>query len=165
MGNRGTVVFTDGKGSYSCAVYLHWNGSAESIYPFLEELDRRKARCDQDYEVARFVQLVGEFFDSDEINSTSLGLANGPESDAPEHLSRIKTDLGDNGLYLVRRTEGKLVVRRFTENYDNGNNGQLVEWSSADVDAEREKAAKHEYVKDIRETFKKIQGKRNISAY
>lgn len=165
MGNRGTVVFTDGKGSYSCAVYLHWNGSAESIYPFLEELDRRKARCDQDYEVARFVQLVGEFFDSDEIGSTSLGLANGPKSDSPEHLSRIQTDLGDNGLYLVRRTEGKVVVRRFTENYENGANGELREWSSADVDVEREAAAKHEYAEGIRETFRQIQGKRTISKY
>ncbi len=89
MGNRGTVVFTDGKGSYSPAVYLHWNGSAESIYPFLEELDRRKARNDQDYECARFIQLVGEFFDQDEIGSTSLGVANSPKSDNPKELDKI----------------------------------------------------------------------------
>jgi hypothetical protein len=108
MGNRGTVVFTDGKGTYSCAVYLHWNGSAESVYPFLEELDRRNARCDQDYEVARFVQLVGDFFDSDEIGSTSLGVVDGPKSDKPEDLDRIRTDHSDNGLYLVCRAEGKL---------------------------------------------------------
>ena len=165
MGNRGTVVFTDGKGNYSCAVYLHWNGSAESIYPFLEELDRRKARNDQDYECARFVQLVGDFFDSDEIGSTSLGLANGPKNDSPAELSRIKTDLGDNGLYLVRRTEDKLVVRRFTEDYEGGANSELREWSSAEVDAEREKAMKHEYLEGIRATFKKIQGKRPISKY
>lgn len=142
-GNRGTIVFTDGKGRYSCAVYLHWNGSAESIYPFLEELDRRKARCDQDYECARFVQLVGEFFDSDEIGSTSLGLVNGPRSDAPSDLDRIKTDHSDNGLYLVRRTEGKIVMRRFTESYEGNDEGRFVEWSSARVDEEREQAALH----------------------
>lgn len=161
MGNRGTVVFTDGKGRYSCAVYLHWNGSAESVYPFLEELDRRKARCDQDYEVARFVELVGEFFDSDEIGSTSLGLVNGPKSDVPSDLDKIETDHGDNGLYLVCRTEGKIAMRRFTEKYD----GRFSEWSSAKVDAERKEAAKHEYAEGIRETFKKIQGKRTISKY
>jgi hypothetical protein len=131
----------------------------------LEELDRRKARCDQDYEAARFVQLVGDFFDSGEIGSTSLGLADSPKSDAPEHLSRIKTDLGDNGLYLVRRTDGNLVVRRFTESYENGNNGSLVEWPSEKVDEERETAAKHEYAAEFREMFKKIQGKRKISSY
>lgn len=165
MGNRGTVVFTDGKGNYSCAVYLHWNGSAESIYPFLEELDRRKARCDQDYEVARFVQLVGEFFDSNEIGSTSLGLVNGPKSDAPDDLDKIQTDHSDNGLYLVRRTEGKLVMRRFTEKHEGVDAGHFFEWSSAEVDTERENAAKHEYADGIRETFRGIQGERTISKY
>lgn len=165
MGNRGTVVFTDGQSNYSCAVYLHWNGSAESVYPFLEELDRRKARCDQDYECARFVQLVGEFFDSDEIGSTSLGVANGPESDSPQDLDKIRTDHGDNGLYLVRRTGDEIVMRRFTENYDNGNQGRFTEWSPARVDQERKDAARHEYAEGIRATFKKIQGPREISKY
>lgn len=165
MGNRGTVVFTDGNGRYSCAVYLHWNGSAESVYPFLEELDRRKARNDQDYEVARFVQLVGDFFDSDEVGSTSLGLVNGPKSDAPSDLDRIKTDHSDNGLYLVRRTEGKLVMRRFTESYEGADEGCFKEWPSWKVDEEREEAAKHEYAEGIRATFKKIQGRRKISQY
>lgn len=165
MGNRGTVVFTDGNGRYSCAVYLHWNGSAESVYPFLEELDRRKARNDQDYEVARFVQLVGDFFDSDEIGSTSLGLVNGPKSDALTDLDQIETDHGDNGLFLVRRTGEKTIVRRFTEKYDKNHNGRFEEWSLAKVDSERENAAKHEYAAGIRETFQKIQGKRKISEY
>lgn len=165
MGNRGTIVFTDGKGTYSCAIYLHWNGSAESVYPFLEELDRRKARCDQNYEVARFAQLVGDFFDSSEIGSTSLGVINGPKSGKPEDLDQIRTDHGDNGLYLVRRTEGKLVMRRFTESYEGANEGNFVEWSSERVDAERKDAARHEYAAGIRAEFKKIQGKRTISQY
>ncbi len=39
MGNRATIIFTDGKKSFSPAVYLHWNGGPESVYAFLEELD------------------------------------------------------------------------------------------------------------------------------
>jgi hypothetical protein len=60
MGNRGTVVFTDGQHSFSPAIYLHWHGSANYIYAFLEELDRRKVRADRSYDAARFVQIVGE---------------------------------------------------------------------------------------------------------
>lgn len=92
-------------------------------------------------------------------------MINGPKSDALTDLDQIETDHGDNGLYLVRRTGEKTIVRRFTENYDDNYNGHFEEWSSAKVDAEREQAAKHEYAEGIRATFKKIQGKRKISEY
>ena len=62
MGNRATVIF-QAQDTISPAIYLHWNGGPESVYQFLDELDRRKVRGDADYEAARFVKIVGEFFD------------------------------------------------------------------------------------------------------
>jgi hypothetical protein len=115
MGNRGTVIFTDGEHNFSPAVYLHWNGGPDSIYSFLEELDRRLIRADQDYEAARFIQLVGEFFDQHCISGLSLGVSNGPVSDSLEDLRLVKTDKGGNGIYLVCRKNGKRKVRRFVE--------------------------------------------------
>jgi hypothetical protein len=104
MGNRANVIFTDGKESFSPTVYLHWNGGPESVYAFLNELDRRNIRADQCYEAARFVQLVGEFFDQEHIGGYSLGLMNGPKSASIEDLNKISTDNGDNGFYLINRT-------------------------------------------------------------
>lgn len=135
MGNRATVIFWNGetkpaKRSISAAVYLHWNGGPESIYSFLEELDRRGVRADQDYECARFVQVVGEFFTwsttrdlsdpiyRDSAYGLSLGVVNGPLSDEVKHLDKVYTDHGDNGFYLVNRslTMGAPgYMRRFTE--------------------------------------------------
>lgn len=135
MGNRATVIFWNGetkpaKRSISPAVYLHWNGGPESIYAFLEELDRRDVRADQEYECARFTQVVSEFFTwsterdlSDPIYSESayglsLGVVNGPKSDKPADLDKVMTDHGDNGVYLVNRTvpDGDPArMRRFLE--------------------------------------------------
>jgi hypothetical protein len=163
MGNRATVIFTDGKKRFSPAVYLHWNGGPESVYAFLEELDRRRQRCDQDYECARFIQLIGEFFDQDRISSTSLGVVNGPKSDNICDLLKVRTDHGDNGFYLVNRTVEPMNVRRFREQLD-GATGKytLVELPSGQVAAEREAAAKHEYRKTFRGVFASITGDKRI---
>jgi hypothetical protein len=165
MGNRATVVFTDGKGNYSCAVYLHWNGGAESIYSFIEELDRRKIRTDQDYECARFIQIVGEFFDQDKIGGLSLGVANGPKTDSLKDLNNIPTDHNDNGLYLVNRTTNPLTMRRFTEDYENcpkNKDGHcnydrlsFREWSEIEVHNEKKETENHKY----REQFKTFYAK------
>jgi hypothetical protein len=117
MGNRATVIFTDGKDQFSPAVYLHWNGGPESVYAFLKVLDDRGHRADQDYECARFIQIIGDFFDQDSISTTSLGVANGPKDDTPASLSEVQTDHGNNGFYLVNRTVTPMVVRRFHEHY------------------------------------------------
>ena len=167
MGNRATVIFTDGDKSFSPAVYLHWNGGPESVYSFLAELDRRKARCDQDYECARFIQLVGEFFDQETIGSTSLGVTNGPASADIADLQKVMTDHGDNGFYLVNRTGGKMTVRRFTEHYSRSETGEwlgpeLREMPPDEVKQERESALKDKYTESLRETFLQIQGKRGI---
>ncbi|MGA2872556.1 MAG: hypothetical protein ABSF27_03065 [Candidatus Dormibacteria bacterium] len=70
-----------------------------------------------DYSTARFVQLIGEFFDQSPENSkrgfNSLGVVNGPKSDRIADLDKVGTDHGDNGSYLVNWTKTELSMRRF----------------------------------------------------
>lgn len=118
MGNRANVIFCNGERISPC-IYLHWNGGPDSVYAFLEELDRRKVRPDAEYEAARFCQLVGEFFDQrKELGGLSLGVLNGPSEISVEALGRLMTDQGDNGFYVVNRTlpmpDG---MRRFRATY------------------------------------------------
>jgi len=90
MGNRAVVVFTRDNG-YSPSIYLHWNGGPESVYAFLDALDRYEVGTDGDYEAARFVQIVGNFFGG----SLSLGISN--------CKSIQSLDCDDNGVYVVER--------------------------------------------------------------
>ena len=186
MGNRATVIFWNGdreKPRMSPSVYLHWNGGPESVYSFLEELDRRNVRADQDYECARFIQLVGEFFDFEgSADGLSLGIADAPASDDPSDLDRVQTDHGDNGFYLVCRVSAanpnggpepfkRPWLRRFTEarfvqaGTDQNDWGNvrycLIEWTSEDVERERAKAETHEYRQGLRETYAAIQAERD----
>jgi len=161
MGNRATVIFTDGKKSFSPAVYLHWNGGAESVYGFLEELNRRKARADQCYECARFIELAGDFMDQDEFSSSCLGVANSPRSDKPQDLAKVKTDLGDNGIYLVNRTGDNMTVRRFLEDWENKT---VVEFTPGEVEQEKELAHKHKYGL-LKKEFAKIANGRPVSKF
>jgi hypothetical protein len=139
MGNRATIVFSNEDYTIlSPAVYLHWNGGPESVYRFLDELDRRGARPDQqDYEAARFIQVVADFFGRE--NMLSLGVSNGPASANLADLDKIPTDHGDNGLYLVTRITGKRKVRRFIAT---GVNWNFKELSPKKVESERKKAYK-----------------------
>lgn len=167
MGNRANVIFTDGK-EFSPAIYLHWNGGPESIYAFLNEMDRRKIRTgDTMYESARFCHIVGDFFDQERITGLSLGLANGPKSDKPKDIAKIFTDPGDNGFYLVRRESNgngkvKTTMRRFMYDY---NNKTVKEMSEIEVAAERKEAMKSEYIPSMAETFAKITGDKKIEDY
>lgn len=177
MGNRATVIFWNGEHEpaqqrFSPAVYLHWNGGPESVYAFLEELDRRDVRADQDYEAARFVQLVGEFVSSSyhdeedkygyrwgDAQGLSLGVVNGPASDALEDLSAVQTDHGDNGFYLVDRTGKRTKVRRFLETCtDPGtwSHWEFRELMPAKVAAERHKARKSDYAPELREFYARL---------
>ena len=175
MGNRATVIFTDEKEEQiSCAVYLHWNGGPESIYGFLAELDRRFVHNDQDYECARFIKLVGDFFDQDKIGTTSLGVVNGPKAITVEELGKVRTYHGDNGFYIVCRTttpdEKKFTtrMRRFHEHYEkdpgskDGYKCSMQEMTPDEVAREKRVARRHQYAKNFRERFKEIQGKREI---
>jgi hypothetical protein len=79
MGNRATVIFapTDAEANVltiSPAIYLHWNGGPESIYAFLDELNRRNCRPDGSYEAAVFIAIVREFFDQEKYGTLSLGV-------------------------------------------------------------------------------------------
>lgn len=138
MGNRAVIIFTNPDATeFSPAVYLHWNGGPESIYQFLDELDRRKVRADQNYECARFVQIVGEFMDNEKRSSLSLGVMNGPH-----HMRNVRgMSLGDHGVYLVARVEGgKTIMRRFQRDAD--------EMSAERVAEEEIDARKHKYAAD-----------------
>ncbi len=112
MGNRAHVIFTDKDGDISPAVYLHWNGGPESVYAFLDEMKRRKIRCDASYGTARFVHIVGDFFDSDEAGGLSLGIHGGPKTLEPASLKQY--DHGDNGVYVVSWNGTERTVRRFS---------------------------------------------------
>lgn len=137
MGNRGNVIFTAGERVSPC-VYLHWNGGPESVYRFLDELDVREVRCDADYEAARFVQVVGEFFMPDQL---SLGIVGGPRGGITlESVHGVYTDPSDNGFYVVDRTREPRVVRRFvTGPLESGTYG-LRELDAEEVELERKAA-------------------------
>jgi len=73
MGNRAVVRFND-EAANDVGVYLHWNGGPESIAGFLQAMVQRKWTR-MDYAPARFIQVVGEYFDSDGDDSgLSLGV-------------------------------------------------------------------------------------------
>lgn len=145
MGNRAYVIFEDKESQhFSPAIYLHWNGGPESVYAFLDELDRRGVRADQEYEAARFVQVVGEYFMPDQL---SLGVTSGPSSAA---------DLGqwageDNGLYLVCRADKPRRVRRLWRNWKTE---VVTEWTPSKVSAERNAA--YRTIADASQSYSRI---------
>jgi hypothetical protein len=171
MGNRANVVFVAGL-RLSPAIYLHWNGGPESVYAFLNELDARGCRADADYEAARFVQIVGDFFDDDERSTLSLGITSvnfQPEpGDSPqavtEALSKVSTDNSDNGFYLVDRTPAMgRTVRRFTLGYRDDSDYSLIEWDEIQVQVEHDSAIKSAHFIGITEILDGMRGK--VSAY
>lgn len=154
MGNRANVIFTDGK-QFSPGVYLHWNGGPESVYAFLDELERRRAFHGIDYMAARFVQIVAEFFDSDgHAETLSLGIFSGPKS--IDDLAGLPTDHGDNGFFIIERKEDGFFVRRFRVSYDTG---KAIEHNRQAVETEAKIARQSSYYHSIREVIrvKKIQ--------
>ena len=136
MGNRAFVIFEE-DGEISPAVYLHWNGGPESVYPFLDELDRRQVRADIAYAPARFIAIVAEFMDQEHYTGLSLGVMNGPDAITPDSLSRFNH--GDNGVFVVTRGNGERRVRRFIPG------SKLTELSPEDTERERREAYNHRY--------------------
>lgn len=138
MGNRATVVFTDEpEKKIGPAVYLHWNGGPESVYIFLDELQRRKCGSqDVSYVTARFIHVVCDFFDADAVGSTSVGVHNGPKSITKRHIKAVNYR-NDNGVYVVCFTKEGWRVRRFFGG---------AELPEAEVAAERSEAYQHEYI-------------------
>jgi hypothetical protein len=155
MGNRAVVIFEDSQSkNFSPAVYLHWNGGPESVYAFLDELDVRQIRADQEYEAARFIQIVGEFFGHEGL---SLGVFNGPETDL-ELTEDSQFNHGDNGIYLVCRENKERRMRRFNHvNYP-----EFRELTEEEVEKEKNKAYEDDYMQPegIPSTFRKIRESR-----
>jgi len=147
MGNSATIIFTDSKTKrISPAIYLHWNGGPESVYQFLDELDRRKVRADQCYEAARFIQIVGEFMDDSSLGGLSLGVVAGPTAITPQSLLDVETDHSDNGFYIICRENGRRTVRRFYRKYGQSwSDNKIEEHSKKWVADEMETAKKHQY--------------------
>ena len=59
MGNR-AIVKPEGK---DIGVYLHWNGGIDSVTAFLKYCELKQYRgFDDEYGIARFTQVVGNFF-------------------------------------------------------------------------------------------------------
>lgn len=156
MGNRAHVIFTDGK-TFSPATYLHWNGGAESVYPFLDELRVRMGGRwgDVSYGAARFVSLVADFFGQDGM---SLGIVNGPQSDDAYDL--MPYDHGDNGVYLVDVRQD--VVRRFTS--PNYSSDELIEWTPEQVAREKAEAERSDYRPGLAADFDEMRRIRQASA-
>ena len=152
MGNRAYVIFEDKDSqTFSPAIYLHWNGGPESVYAFLDELDRRGVRADQEYEAARFVQVVGEYFMPDQL---SLGVVSGPTSAAD--LGRWARE--DNGLYLVCRAQPRRVRRLWWD----WKAEVVKEWTSRKVSAERKAA--YQTIADPSQSYGKIGAQLQTSA-
>ena len=96
MGNR-AIVKPEGK---NIGVYLHWNGGIDSVTAFLKYCELRGFRgFDDSYGVARFCQVVGNFFGGD----LSIGVS--PDVGETEE----DAEWIDNGIYIVKGWE---IVRR-----------------------------------------------------
>ncbi len=175
MGNRANVIFSnEDETSISPNIYLHWNGGAESVYAFIDELNRRNIRADQNYECARFIQVVTDFTDQDSLGGLSIGVVNSPKAITIKDLMNLQSDVSDNGIYVIyRKWEKKEVivkVRRFVLDYGKLTNKgyedvTLVEKSAEDVEKERVAAYSHTYNTQsptMSDIFKEIQGKRKI---
>lgn len=95
MGNR-AIIKQEGK---DVGVYLHWNGGIDSVTAFLKYCELRNFRSfDDSYGIARFCQVVGNFFGG----SLSMGIYSG--------IGETKRDAEglDNGIYVVK---GWKIVR------------------------------------------------------
>lgn len=93
MGNR-AIVKPEGK---NIGVYLHWNGGIDSVTGFLKYCELRGFRSfsDDSYGIARFCQVVGNFFGGD----LSIGI----ETDIYE--TKEAAEWIDNGIYVVKDWE------------------------------------------------------------
>lgn len=92
MGNSAIIK---AKGNNNKAIYLHWNGGRDSVEAFLKYCELRNFRgFEDDYGMARFCQVVGNFFGADGL---SIGVVDSVNW------------TGDNGTYIV---EGWEIVGR-----------------------------------------------------
>ena len=106
MGNRAVITTEEEK----IGVYLHWNGSRDSVEAFLavcKELGHRTPETDC-YGFARLCQVIGNYFGG----TTSLGI---------DTIDNLDCDNGDNGMYIIKNWEiigRKYFNRTEQEEYD-----------------------------------------------
>lgn len=100
MGDRAVIEFE--KGPTNTGIYLHWNGGIESVKAFLDATRTLTASLgpDPEYRPARLIQVIGNFLGG----SLSLGIGD---------PSRMDTDNGDNGTYIVDAGTLEIVGRKF----------------------------------------------------
>ena len=94
MGNR-AVIFVEKAINYHdryVGIYLHWNGSAQSVYGYLEYLKERKVRGGDDpYTRACLIQVIRNFFGG----TLSVGV--------DCYTLKEACNMGsDNGVYVVK---------------------------------------------------------------
>lgn len=97
MGNRAVIGWTGRDNelhSDSVGVYLHWNGGRDSVEAFLAYCKACGFRSpsEDNYGVARFVQVVSNFF----------GSSGGGLSVGVDRIDLLDADNGDNGLYVCK---------------------------------------------------------------
>ena len=110
MGNRAELLFTDekvtyGRKVYCPSVYLHWNGGFESVDNFLRYC-RIKGVRDDSYGVARFCQIVGNFFGETLSIGSSLVRLDDVENNPDKY------DPGDNGIFWIEKLR---VVKNYSQ--------------------------------------------------
>ena len=96
MGNRAVITTKDKR----IGVYLHWNGGRDSVEAFLLYCKMKGYRCPENdcYGWARLCQVIGNFFG----DGLSIGI---------DEYSKLDTDNGDNGVYIIENWE--IVDREF----------------------------------------------------
>ena len=106
MGNRAIIKSE----SNNIGVYLHWNGDYTSVKSFLEYCKLKQYRdFDDPYGMARFCQVVGNFFGG--------GLSIGIETNINEY--RIEDYCLDNGIYIVKGWDIiRIVGKCYNDKYD-----------------------------------------------
>jgi len=155
MGNRALVFFAGYTGIITnpAYVYLHWNGGPESVYTFADATAYLCNGFDDNYSVARFCQVVGQFFGG----GSSLGVGALRPADLAavnrKSAKAIPLSPGDNGIYVLAPNPhhelaapgGKKwrVVSRMAYK------GDKERWFTADeIIAEQDAATKDDYNKD-----------------
>lgn len=94
MGNRAVIAL---EAMPTVGIYLHWNGSRDTVEAFLAETKRRGARSpasDTTYALARLVQTCADLATRGGSGGELLSVGVGPMED-------LDTDNGDNGVYWI----------------------------------------------------------------
>lgn len=139
MGNRAVVAFVNDRETSLPKVYLHWNGGIGSVRAFLKYCELRGDRSD-DYGVARFCQVVGNFFGG----TLSLGCFD----------ANVQGDDSDNGTYFVKNWQ---IIKRVGHQYRENDEG---EWYSVPIELDINEKSEYdlaEMLKDIDDSMPETQ--------